>query len=168
MRDETWCFISDVRDRKRTARGANNKVRGGGRTVKLPADYMTRKEREALNGEVTTYALDKPVSWEEYKEWPDEIQAKYMGGLIIKYNATCEAVGSMMGVHRQTIQTERRRLGIKTGHQCKLKEEEWNGFLRQGQADPEPEPETMQPDRLYDLIRALAGTGARLTIEVTL
>ena len=46
MTDERYTFVSDVRDKKRTARGAFNKRThcGKGGAVKFPSDFMSKKE----------------------------------------------------------------------------------------------------------------------------
>ena len=69
MTDEKFVFVSDCADKKRTARGIHNKRThaGKGGKVIFPSDYLTRKEREAMNGEVKTYALNRPMRWKAYK-----------------------------------------------------------------------------------------------------
>ena len=54
MNDEKYVFINDCAEKKRTARGIHNKRThaGKGGKVIFPSDYLTRKEREAMNGEV--------------------------------------------------------------------------------------------------------------------
>ena len=66
MNDEKYAFIEDVTERKSIARGAFHK-KGGAKSNKctLPSDYLTRKEREKMNGEVKTWNLNK-----FYTGWP--------------------------------------------------------------------------------------------------
>ena len=185
MRDETYCFVSDVKDRKRTAAGAKYKVRGGGRSVKLPADYLTKKEVAKLSGACNTYPMSKPVVWHDFRAWPDDIKREYFFRLISLYDANDIVLGDMLGVHPQTVGLERRRLGVKATTAKKCKAGEWERFLRGEEEEPEPDriltedlgniiaglPITACRDPkqdIFDLIRALAGTGAKLTIEVTL
>lgn len=46
MKDETYLFHSDCRDKKNVARSARNKRTHNGKSggVKFPSDYMTKKE----------------------------------------------------------------------------------------------------------------------------
>ena len=66
MTDERYTFVQDVKEKKRTARGYHNKVRRGG-AMKLPSDYLTKKERDAMNGECVTISLDRPMKWANFK-----------------------------------------------------------------------------------------------------
>lgn len=86
MTDEKYLFVSDVKDKKRTARGSRNKSRGAAhRTVRMPSDYLTEKERKSLNGEVVSYNLKQPMKWAAYKALPDDIQREYiLNGVVQK------------------------------------------------------------------------------------
>lgn len=85
MDDAEFLFRQTSRERKRVARGASAKVRGGGRTVRMPSDYLTRGERNDMNGDVKSYALGRPLSWGEFKLMPKDIQETYLNGLTKKF-----------------------------------------------------------------------------------
>ena len=127
-----------------------------------------------MNGEVITFELDQPRSWEEYKELPDHVKIDYLLFLQKKYNAGPSMIGSMMGMSRGTIEKEMNRLkverkatrGHRTGKQMKV----WGEFLYKGY---EPVPSEIaeaidQPMPLAELLDMLRGTGAKITIELTL
>ena len=63
MTDEKFVFVSDVAEKKRTARGSHNKRThcGRGGTVRFPSDNMTRKELSKMNGEVKSYRMNDPM-----------------------------------------------------------------------------------------------------------
>ena len=117
MKDETYLFISDCRDKKNTARSARNKRthNGKGGRVKFPSDYMTKKELKAMNGEVRSYRLKEPMSWKEFKAMPDDIKVTYIKLLREKYNVSDTNIGKMLGVAQCSIQREVTRLGIAQG-----------------------------------------------------
>lgn len=52
MKDEEYIFRQESREKAITARGAHNRRThcGKGGRVKLPSDYMTKKELEKMNG----------------------------------------------------------------------------------------------------------------------
>lgn len=118
MTDEKYTFISDVREKKRTAAGAFHKRThcGKGGAVKFPSDYMTKKEINAMNGEVKSYKLNDPMTWAEFKAMPDDIKIKYIKVLREKFNVSDRTISEMLGIHWQTFGIEAKRLGIRAGH----------------------------------------------------
>lgn len=88
MNDEKYVFITDCAEKKRTARGIHNKRThaGKGGKVIFPSDYLTRKEREAMNGEIKTYALNRPMRWKEFKLLPDDVRREYIENLQKRFD----------------------------------------------------------------------------------
>lgn len=86
MKDEEYVFYQDIKEKKSTARGAFHK-KGGSKSKKctLPHEYLSKKEREKMNGPITTWSMNKFYTWEEFKEMPDDIQEAYLTTLIKKY-----------------------------------------------------------------------------------
>jgi len=64
----------------------------------MPSDYMSEKERKALNGVVQSYQLNTPKTWEEFKSMPPVIQKDYLKGLIGVYNAKQYVIAKMFGI----------------------------------------------------------------------
>lgn len=118
MKDEEYCFVTDVRDKKVVARSARHQRThaGKGGAVKLPSDYLTPKELKAMSGECKSYKLNSPMTWKEYQEMPDDIRILYIKGLRARYNVPTTEIGKMLGVCQRTILKEVARLGISTGH----------------------------------------------------
>lgn len=100
--DEIHDFYEDCKDKKSTAQSARHARShcGKGGRVKFASDYMTKKEREAMNGECKSYRMNDPISWEEFKTWPDEHKVTYVKLLRAKYNVTDAALAEMMGIDR--------------------------------------------------------------------
>lgn len=167
MTDERYTFISDVRDKKRTARGYYSKVRQGGK-IKLPYDYLSRKEKRALNGEVISYNISEPMDYRSFKALPDDLKSEYLVKLRDEYGGNMIEIGSMMGVSGATVARYATKLGVnfKRGQRSA---EKWERFVEKEDPVEEPE-ETTAVDRnnIDVLLSLLAGTGAKLTIEVTL
>lgn len=169
MTDEAYVFHETNRERKRNGYGDQCKVRQGGRYVRLPSDNLSKKEREKMNGEVVTYPLDIPRTWEEYKTLPDDIKAEYITHLYEKYHVGQAMLARMFGVNRITVKDEYDRRGLVLPKpRGPLKREQmdaWDRFL--GEAKP-AEILPKEEVKIADLIVALAGTGAKITIEITL
>ena len=86
MTDAEKLFKETERERKKLGYGDRHKKRGGGRYVRLPSDNMTRKEREAMNGEVFHFDPRKFYTWDEFKNFPMEYQIKYINSLLNRYD----------------------------------------------------------------------------------
>lgn len=114
MTDEEYVFRSECADRKRVARGSFNKRShsGKGGRVKMPSDYMTKKERDKMNGEVQSYNLNSPMKWAQFKRMPDDIKREYLSAIISKYNPQQAALAEMFGISRNTVCNMFRELGI--------------------------------------------------------
>lgn len=185
MTDEAFVLKQTNQERKRVGRGAFAK-KGGSKSKKcsLPTDYMTRKEILKMNGEIETYKLNVPRKWEEYKQLPTDIRKAYLENLFGKYCGTETAVAKMFGVSRKTLRIERGKLGIENaGRNGKPTEAEyatWRAFLGEeagmpsilnaGTLTPVVIPDDIRstdPD-IFEILKMLKGTGAKLTIEVTL
>ena len=192
MTDAEKAFNQTVEERKRIARGAKHKRMGGGHIVSLPSDQLTEKEKTMLNGEVTTYNLNKPVKWAVFKTWPGDIRREYILGLQKKYHASSGMIYKMLGISQSVYFKEMQRLNIEGGMKPPKDKTAWEAFL--GKAEPEPEKtekpkgeapkaltiaekcaeyereRNLQIDEknLASFLLSLRGTGAKVTIEVTL
>lgn len=132
MTDEKFVFVSDVKDKKRTARGSFNKVRGTGRKVKFPSDYMSEKERKAMNGAVKSYDLTNPMKYAEFCAMPEDLRREYILRLQRLYRAGDVAIGEMMGVSKTAILRQRTILGIGSLAKGGKPYPEWNNFVKHG------------------------------------
>lgn len=117
MNDERYTFVQDVREKKVTARSAYKRRThcGKGGAVKFPSDYMTKKERETMNGECKSYRLNEPMKWADYLDMPDDIRVQYIQLLRNKFKVPFQHIGVMLGVSQKTISREILRLGLSEG-----------------------------------------------------
>lgn len=115
--DEQYLFEQDSREKKNVARGARHTRThcGKGGAVKFPSDYLTAKERKAMNGEVESYRMNSPISWKEFKSWPDEHKITYIKLLRQKYNVPDSYIAEMMGVGKSTLCGLLDKLGLTKG-----------------------------------------------------
>lgn len=115
MTDEEYIFRTECAEKKRTARGSFNRLSHAGRggRVKMPSDYMTKKERDKMNGEVQSYNLNSPMKWAQFKRMPDDIKREYINSLIEKFAPQQIAIAEMLGVSTWTLSNLcREQLGI--------------------------------------------------------
>lgn len=97
MTDAEFIFRKEVQEKKRNGYGARNKKNGSkSKKCTLPSDYMTRKEKQALNGEVKSWDLKKFYSYEEFKQMPDDIQIEYVNSILSRYDVGIHAIESIV------------------------------------------------------------------------
>lgn len=187
MTDEEYVFNETNRERKRNGYGDRNKKRQGGRYVHLPSDKLTKKEKEAMNGMVVSYSMNKPVKYPEFSKWPKDIKLAYVKLLATKYGVRGAQIQEMLGCGRSTWARVCADIGYHgaRGGRTHLDVEGWNAFLGVPKANETAEtvPSDPAPQQVSDavdasckdsilniafLLESLKGTGARITIEVTL
>ena len=149
MTDERYIFIQDIKDKKRTARGAFNKRthNGKGGPVRFPSDFMSRKEKKAMNGECKTYQINRPMTYREFKEMPNDLQITYVKRLREVYGVADAEIARMLGVAKNTLCDRFKKLGLGRGKSCerlRFNKKDWEEWLGGRAVTPTvEEPETL-------------------------
>lgn len=125
--DEQWDMIEDSISKKRTAQSARHRRTHCGKSgsVKFPSDYMTKKELKQMNGECKSYRLNEPMTWEEFKQLPDDIKTMYIKGIREKYDVPDKYLAEAMGVASPTFCRWMKCLGCTLGVRMGLKGDAW-------------------------------------------
>lgn len=123
MTDEKYTFITDVAEKKRTARGAFNKRthNGKGGKVRFPSDYLSNKERNEMNGEVREYCMNSPITYSEFKKYPDDLKKNYVKRLRDMFDVSDTDIAEMMGVNVKTLTTALAKIDASGGRRGKRK-----------------------------------------------
>ena len=105
MSEITDMFYDECADRKRTARGVFNKKTHNGKRggVKFPSDYLSKKEKNKMNGEIKVYKMNEPITYAEFKKYPDDLKKQYVNNLREKFDVSDTAIAEMMGVNNKTL-----------------------------------------------------------------
>ena len=100
------------------------------------------------NGEIQSYKLGGPMSWEAFKAMPLDLEKEYYHSLRHRFHVTKSQIAEMMGVSRNTFSTFINKMGI-ADHETykKVASETWDLF-RAGEL-PIAEVEEPQPEK-YD------------------
>lgn len=96
MNDAQYLFRQTEIERKKLGYGDKHKKRGGGRYVRLPSDHLTKKEREAMNGEVKVFKKKDFYTWEEFKALPSDLQVAWVNSIINRYGAGLETISEIV------------------------------------------------------------------------
>ena len=89
MDDIKYEYVTDIKNKKSTARGAkhrNVKHRG----CKLPHDNLTQKEWKTMNGPVTGIDMSRRYTWKELKAYDPYEIVDYINNLVRRFG--CNAV----------------------------------------------------------------------------
>ena len=106
-------FDYDALQKKRIAAGSRH-MRRGSRSKRcfLPSDNLTPAQLKRRNGPVSTYKLDAPMRWDDFKEMPADLQKQYLTYLVETYGATNEMLGDMFYVHPTHVGAVKKALGV--------------------------------------------------------
>lgn len=160
MTDEKYTFVQEVREKKSLAKSSRSRRThaGKGGAVRFPHDNMKKKEREKLNGELKTYNLDTPMTFEEFKALPVDLAREWVARIRDKYGAVPTAeIAKVLGCHPVTARNYFRTLNIPATKRSpfdKAKFYAWVGV--ESEAEPEPEPAPVDVEtRMRTCTRAL-------------
>lgn len=117
-------FDYDVLQKKRIAAGARHMRRGSrSKRCSLPSDNLTPAQLKRRNGPVSTYKLDAPMMWDDFKAMPVDLQKKYLTNLVETYGATNEMLGDMFYVHPTHVGAVKKALGVISNNPRHLSKE---------------------------------------------
>ena len=90
-------FDEDVRERRALIASARRRVGGArSRRCSLPSDALSTAQRRRLNGPVRTYALGRPMSWEQFRDMPPDLQRRYLAWLRERFGLGPRAVAEQV------------------------------------------------------------------------
>ena len=146
MKDETYVFISDVKDKKVTARSARHQRThtGKGGRVRLPSDNLSKKELMKMNGECKSYRLNEPMTKAEFKALPDDLKVTYIKLLRNKYNVPDNQLGLALGYSHSAFNKVTAKLGVnrsEVGGKQKWDKDGFYAWWHGVDALPTPVPE---------------------------
>lgn len=118
MSEEMYEFIQDINEKSFTARSARNRKthRGKGGKVILPSDHYSKKQLEAMNGEVKTYRLGEPMSWKELRAMPEDLQRMYIKELRKKFNVPDIELAQLFNVKPDKMDIYIHNLGLPVNY----------------------------------------------------
>ena len=140
-------FQREVKERKALARQARyRRTHTGKGGCNLSSDRLTPKQWRERCGDVVVCNLNKPMTWENFKNLSAHTQAEYIKALVERFGANSTNMSDMFGVTALTIRRflDANNLGVKfkVGHSMtKAQREAWNEFLYGKAAETKEEPE---------------------------
>lgn len=112
MKDEEFVMKEDIRERKQMAIGAKHMNRRGKGPINMGVEYKSDKEINEMHGEVKTYDLSKPISYNEFKEMPADLRGEYFKALFEKHGATSTRIMAWWKISSKTVTFLRRQYKV--------------------------------------------------------
>lgn len=131
MTDEKYTFIKDVSEKKNIAKsgGKKGKSRYG---CKLPSDDLSVKERRAMNSASIGLNMNRPVAYEKFLDFSDEVKKEYLQNLIDNHGGTTSRIAKLFGCTEAKIKEFRTNLGITSVRFISEEDDKkWEEFLKQ-------------------------------------
>ena len=127
MPDEQYVMISDSIEKKKIAHSSHNRKThcGKGGRVKFPSDYLSKKELKAMNGDVKSYNLNKPMTWEEFRSMPQDLQIMYIKKLRNEFGVPDIVLSKAMGVCKSSFSKAMRDLNLSLGKSAGATGKKW-------------------------------------------
>ena len=128
-------FYRDIKEKKSIAYSARNRKCGSkSKKCSLPSDRMTNKQWKERCGEIMTYQF-KPMTWEDFKVMPADLQQLYLDILQDKFSVTggklTEMLGTTMMTFRKYCNANNLQPGFKCGRRMTPEEETaFNAFAK--------------------------------------
>lgn len=147
-------FDYDVYLKKRLARGYRNKKNGSkSKRCSLGSDNMTQKQWKERNGEVMSYSLNSPMSWDQFKMMPQDLKSAYITKLKDKYSVTATDLARFFGCVPSTITKYcKTELGITFNPGKRMTKEQKAAFREfTGEAEVEEVPQDTEEENQVSL-----------------
>ena len=127
MPDEQYVMISDSIEKKKIAHSSHNRKThcGKGGRVKFPSDYLSKKELKAMNGDVKSYNLNRPMTWEEFRSMPQDLQIMYIKKLRNEFGVPDIVLSKAMGVCKSSFSKAMRDLNLSLGKSAGATGKKW-------------------------------------------
>ncbi len=138
-------FDFDVMQKKRLNASARARVCGSkSKRCGLPSDHLTPAQLKAKSGPVESYDLNRPMSYERFKQMPDDLKADYLNGICERFRVSVGVISTdMFGLSDATLRFYLKARGLKIdsgrkgGRIPKDNRQAWERWLN-GEETPAP------------------------------
>lgn len=133
MNEIEYMLRQDAREKKAAGRGIYHKRSGSKSTyVGLPSDHLTAAQMKRRNGPVSTFNINKRLTYAEFKALPTDLACEYLTRLHDTYNVGLKDVAESMGTTKPAIIAYIRKNNIphpKKKYGPRKIDSRWEGFI---------------------------------------
>lgn len=108
MKDETYTFFEDVREKSKTARSAHARPQRGKSRFK---QYTAKEVREMSDPDYSV-KLGKRMTFQELKALPEGLQQEYIKDILARYKVGATAIAEVLDAHPQACLKHLKALGF--------------------------------------------------------
>lgn len=119
----------------------------------LPSDNLTQAQWKKRCGPTMIYRMDEPISYEEFKGYPKDIQKQYIEQLRDHHGASLTSIQKMLGISKGTaynVITKDLGLVFRSGSQSAGGRRKWAEFIG-GQDNNDNEGDASSSDETPDV-----------------
>ena len=162
-------FDYDVMQKKRLARNQfhNAKYKHGG--CHLPHEDLTPAQMKRRNGPIMTYSMNQPMSWNDFKSMPHDLQQQYLDGLHARFGVGPSDIAKYLFLRTpNNLRQSTVAMGLTVAKRDKNRDlDGFLAWLRKADEDTRAAEEEKKPEANTDCIHAARPTLDRLTVELT-
>ena len=162
-------FDYDVMQKKRLARNQfhNAKYKHGG--CHLPHEDLTPAQMKRRNGPIMTYSMNQPMSWNDFKSMPHDLQQQYLDGLHARFGVGPSDIAKYLFLRTpNSLRQSTVAMGLTVAKRDKNRDlDGFLAWLRKADEDTRAAEEEKKPEANTDSIRAAHPALDRLTVELT-
>lgn len=162
-------FDYDVMQKKRLARNQfhNAKYKHGG--CHLPHEDLTPAQMKRRNGPMVTYSMNQPMSWNDFKSMPHDLQQQYMDGLHARFGVGPSDIAKYLFLRTpNSLRQSTVAMGLTVAKRDKNRDlDGFLAWLRKADEDTRAAEEEKKPEVNTVGIHAAQPTLERLTVELT-
>ena len=114
MNEYERAFNEDVREKKALVPSARKRKCGSkSKSCTVPSDYLSKAECDKLNGPLNIYNIAKPMSWDQFREMPKDLQEQHLQYISQKFSVgTCTISTIVFGLHYTAVPAYCKRYGL--------------------------------------------------------
>ena len=162
-------FDYDVMQKKRLARNQfhNAKYKHGG--CHLPHEDLTPAQMKRRNGPMMTYSMNQPMSWNDFKSMPHDLQQQYLDGLHARFGVGPSDIAKYLFIRNPaSLRRSTKDMGLTVAKRDKNRDlDGFLAWLRKADEDTRAAETEKTPEVNTDGIHAAHPALDRLTIELT-
>ena len=162
-------FDYDVMQKKRLARNQfhNAKYKHGG--CHLPHEDLTPAQMKRRNGPIMTYSMNQPMSWNDFKSMPHDLQQQYLDGLHARFGVGPSDIAKYLFLRApNSLRQSTVAMGLTVAKRDKNRDlDGFLAWLRKADEDTRAAEAEKKPEVNTDGIHDAQPTLDRLTVELT-
>ena len=162
-------FEYDVMQKKRLARNQFHNAKYKHSGCHLPHEDLTPAQMKRRNGPMVTYSMNQPMSWNDFKSMPHDLQQQYLDGLHARFGVGPSDIAKYLFLRTpNSLRQSTVAMGLTVAKRDKNRDLDcFLAWLRKADEDTRAAEEEKKPEVNTEGIHDAPPTFDRLTVELT-